>query len=171
MTTTSIIQPWNEFVIDALKQGFEIISCRRYNSRNGNTITSPAFLVAAHRAKNLLIIASSIIWERGEEKVGSVSLYGCVAVSDDLVFLEGVTSSGRYGEKMYFIIQASHDVFYRIERVIEQGKLCSWKDVPMRPYMLDYEQRDTLKGEPLANHRLWEEFLTAAPAWVRDIIV
>ena len=159
--------PWTDFTQLLRNYGFEFVVERQFDYHDAH----PTFLIAAHPQKKLLLCVTSFLWDMdSKETINSGIVYGTVRVPNEAEWdvLYGC-SHGRYGDSQNFSYDVREGLFLKL-RDIESalGPFLDWKDPNRFLWMRDYVQEKD-KSRDWCRDR--DDFLQAAPAWVRDFII
>lgn len=173
MDTHDLIS-WEEFREILGGYGFETVIDRKfeYRSDNEDSPKYPTFLVAAHRSKKLLLVATSYVCG-GRETINGGVVYGAVLLRnlprgsyDPLCGCSGQLNLRGVYEFDYNIWGG---LVSRLNQLEEAYGFADWQNPERFLWLLDYSQVKECRGENWRVKR--DEFLLGAPKWVRDFIL
>ena len=170
------MQSWEEFLSEIRRCGFEIISIREFRDVDFEVDGQsgiPHNLVAANRAKKLILRATSIF--TGEiEDLESGSVYGAVdtsGVSLDVCkkALSGCSGPMYGGNPCEFSFNVMiMGVTSKIEQIGEYLQFVDWHNPNPFLWFLDSVETEL---EPDLWEKRRDEVLASAPEWVRSFIL
>lgn len=168
---TKLITSWVDFRRIIERYGFQTLSEKKFLDIRRRY---PTQIIAAHRSKKLILVATSSVTDRGLF-LNDVSVFGAVKcrrntlLQSDKAFSQSQGIYHPWG--IYeFQFRTRVNLIGRLSLIEDKFKFTNWQNPNPTIWLLNYSEESSEHSD-----RLWEdkrnEFLASAPAWVREFIL
>lgn len=165
MSTT----PWNEFIADLVNRGFDILTYQRYMRQEARYISFPSSVIAAHRERKSLLVATSYITAQECEAVNNISIYGMLRLHNPATMIAWATSSGTTEGRTFFEI-TRHNALNALDDIAKQGEFINWGSNAMLIRRIDLRTPREREMENSTKEDFWRVFTHKIPLWTDDFI-